>query len=49
MAYRIFLSHNYKDKPLVETVALKLAGIFGRDQVFMTLGRFVQGTASLIR
>lgn len=34
MAQRIFISHNYKDKPLVETVAMKLADIFGRDQVF---------------
>jgi hypothetical protein len=34
MTYRIFLSHNHKDKPLVEAVALKLAGIFGQDQVF---------------
>lgn len=34
MAHRIFLSHNHNDKPLVEAVALKLAGIFGQDQVF---------------
>lgn len=34
MAHKIFLSHNYNDKPLVEPVALKLAGIFGQDQVF---------------
>lgn len=34
MAQKIFLSHNYNDKPLVEVVALKLAEIFGRDQVF---------------
>jgi hypothetical protein len=34
MAHKIFLSHNHKDKPLVEAVALKLAGIFGQDQVF---------------
>src|SRR5882672_11296452 len=34
MAYRVFLSHNHNDKPLVEAVALKLAGIFGQDQVF---------------
>jgi hypothetical protein len=34
MPYKIFLSHNYNDKPLVEAVALKLAGIFRQDQVF---------------
>lgn len=34
MIHKIFLSHNHKDKPLVEAVALKLAGIFGQDQVF---------------
>ncbi|TXG85447.1 MAG: toll/interleukin-1 receptor domain-containing protein [Sphingomonadales bacterium] len=34
MAHRIFLSHNHNDKPLVEAVALKLAAIFGQDQVF---------------
>lgn len=34
MAQRIFLSHNHSDKPLVETVAMKLADIFGQDQVF---------------
>lgn len=34
MGYKIFLSHNHKDKPLVEAVALKLASIFGQDQVF---------------
>lgn len=34
MAQRIFLSHNHKDKPIVEAVALKLASIFGQDDVF---------------
>jgi hypothetical protein len=34
MAHKIFLSHNHNDKPLVEAVAVKLAGIFGQDQVF---------------
>lgn len=34
MPHKIFLSHNHNDKPLVEAVALKLAGIFGQDQVF---------------
>ena len=34
MAHKIFLSHNHKDKPLVEAVALKLAEIFSQDQVF---------------
>lgn len=34
MTQRIFLSHNHKDKPLVEAVAIKLASIFGHDQVF---------------
>lgn len=30
----IFLSHNHKDKVLVEQVALRLKDIFGQDQVF---------------
>lgn len=30
----IFLSHNYKDKPVVEQVALKLRDIYGQDKVF---------------
>jgi hypothetical protein len=34
MAHHVFLSHNHKDKPLVEAVALRLAAIFGQDQVF---------------
>lgn len=34
MAYKIFLSHNHNDKPLVEPVAVRLAGIFGQNQVF---------------
>ena len=34
MSHRIFLSHNHNDKPLVEAVAIKLAGIFGQDDVF---------------
>ncbi len=34
MAHRIFLSHNHNDKPIVEPIALRLANIFGEDQVF---------------
>lgn len=34
MAHKIFLSHNHNDKPLVEAVAIRLAEIFGKDQVF---------------
>ncbi|QHL91167.1 TIR domain-containing protein [Sphingomonas changnyeongensis] len=34
MPHKIFLSHNHNDKPLVEAVAIKLASIFGQDQVF---------------
>lgn len=34
MPHKIFLSHNHNDKPLVEAVAIKLASIFGLDQVF---------------
>lgn len=34
MSHKIFLSHNYNDKPLVEAIALRLANIFGQDQVF---------------
>jgi hypothetical protein len=30
----IFLSHNYKDKPVVEQVALRLVQLFGVDRVF---------------
>lgn len=30
----IFISHNSKDKPIVEPIALKLATIFGQDKVF---------------
>lgn len=34
MPHKIFLSHNHNDKPLVEAVAIKLADIFGQEQVF---------------
>lgn len=30
----IFLSHNFNDKPIVEPIAMKLATIFGMDDVF---------------
>lgn len=30
----IFLSHNFKDKPVVEQVALKLRDVFGQENVF---------------
>lgn len=30
----IFISHNHKDKPIVEPVALQLREIFGQDRVF---------------
>ncbi|WP_422091141.1 toll/interleukin-1 receptor domain-containing protein [Tenacibaculum ovolyticum] len=30
----IFLSHNYKDKPIVEPIALRLSNIYGTDKVF---------------
>ena len=30
----IFLSHNYKDKHIVEPIAIKLAEVFGMDKVF---------------
>lgn len=30
----IFLSHNSKDKPIVEPIAIKLCEIFGQDEVF---------------
>lgn len=30
----IFISHNSKDKPIVEPIALKLRDIFGQDEVF---------------
>lgn len=34
MGHKIFLSHNHADKPVVEPVALRLAGIFGESAVF---------------
>ena len=34
MSPKIFLSHNYNDKPLVEPVALRLSDIFGQQDVF---------------
>ena len=34
MPHKIFLSHNHTDKPIVEPVAIRLAAIFGQDQVF---------------
>jgi len=34
MPHKIFLSHNHADKPLVEPVAVRLAAIFGLDEVF---------------
>lgn len=30
----IFLSHNYKDKPIVEPIAIKLSAVYGVDNVF---------------
>lgn len=30
----IFLSHNYKDKPIVEPIAIKLLAIYGMDNIF---------------
>ena len=30
----IFISHNSKDKPIVEPIAVKLSTIFGQDNVF---------------
>jgi hypothetical protein len=34
MPHRIFLSHKYEDKPIVEPVALRLREIFGEDAIF---------------
>lgn len=34
MSHKIFLSHNSNDKPVIESIAIRLAGIFGKDQVF---------------
>lgn len=31
---KIFLSHNSKDKPIVEPIALRLGEIYGRDEIF---------------
>lgn len=30
----IFISHTYKDKPIVEPIALRLASVYGADKVF---------------
>ena len=30
----IFLSHNYKDKDIVEPIAVRLKEIYGEDNVF---------------
>lgn len=30
----IFLSHNYKDKPVVEQIAIRLKAVYGQDNVF---------------
>ena len=45
----IFLSHNSKDKRIVEPFANKLAEVFGRDNVFMIVGQFSQEMVLLIR
>ncbi len=39
----IFLSHNYKDKPIVENIAVKLAEVFGKDKVFYDAWSIVPG------
>lgn len=31
---KIFISHNYNDKAIIEPIAVKLASIYGRDNVF---------------
>ena len=31
---KIFISHNYKDKPIIEPIAIKLGEIYGRENVF---------------
>lgn len=45
----IFLSHNSKDKPVVEQVALKLKGIYGQKMFFMIPGQFSRETVFLIK
>ena len=30
----IFISHNYKDKAIVESIAMRLSSIFGQEKVF---------------
>jgi len=45
MIHKIFLSHNYNDKPLVEKVALKLAAYSVMAKCFTTPGQFVPATA----
>lgn len=30
----IFLSHNYKDKPIVEPIAITLSTVYGMNNVF---------------
>lgn len=34
----IFISHTAKDKTIVEPIALRLAQVYGQNNVFMTVG-----------
>ena len=45
----IFLSHNSKDKPIVEPLAIRLRDTFGQDNIFMIHGQFNQVMGLLTR
>lgn len=31
----VFLSHNFKDKDIIEPIAVRLAGVYGKENVFL--------------
>ena len=36
----IFISHTSADKVIVEQIALRLAEVFGKERIFMTVGPY---------
>ena len=46
---KIFISHNYKDKPIIEPVAIKLGEIYGRENVFYDSWTIQPGDEMCIR
>lgn len=45
----VFLSHNFKDKDIIEPIAVRIAGVYGKENVFMTLGQYNLEIALLIK